>query len=321
MNLHYHLLINPAAGSGKAADIAQRIITIMEKQEFGYTTYYTTHQGHEVSIVEELAKETLLPWDASITETNEEFPLLLVLGGDGTLHQVVTCLQEINPAIPVSYIPAGSGNDFARGARLSLEPEKAFWHIFKQQVPRSLPVLSYQANVTNETGIAFNNIGIGLDAAIVETANQSAAKKRLNKFNMGSLSYIWAIFKVLFRQEGFPVLIEANGKEYAFEKAFLCTTTNHPYFGGGVAIAPQASIEDEGFDFVLVERIHLFKIIWLILLLTQKKHTHSKYFHQIHTNKLRIVSTVPQYCQTDGEIIGDRPYDLVITTQQQLFWL
>ncbi len=54
------------------------------------------------------------------------YPLLVVIGGDGTLHQVVSELQLEQQQIPVAYIPAGSGNDFARSIELPREPEKHF---------------------------------------------------------------------------------------------------------------------------------------------------------------------------------------------------
>jgi diacylglycerol kinase family enzyme len=100
----------------------------------------------------------------------------------------------------------------------------------------------------------------------------------------------------------------------------LCTTTNHPYFGGGVAIAPTASVREKKFDFVLVERVSIFKIFWLIGLLMRKKHMNSRYFHHLSTSKLRIISTVPQHGQEDGEEMGQRPFDITFTTANQLFW-
>lgn len=320
MKFHYHLLINQSSGSGNGGKTAKKITALIQKKGLLYTTYYTTYAGEEEEIVQRLCKDALQPWDDQLDETSS-FPLLVVLGGDGTLHQVVNAIQKIDQHIPVAYIPAGSGNDFARGVGLPLEAEKAFWHIFKTPAPQTIPVISYEERATNESGIAVNNVGIGLDAAIVAATNESAAKKHLNKYNLGSLSYIVSIIKLLFKQPGFPILVEANGQTINYEKAFLCTTTNHPYFGGGVAIAPTADIHEKGLDFVLVERINLFKIFRLILLLTRKKHMQSKHFHHIQANKIHILSTVAQYCQADGEIIGNRPYDIILTSKEQLFWV
>ena len=46
----------------------------------------------------------------------------------------------------------------------------------------------------------------------------------------------------------------------------------------------------------------------------------SKYFHHYTTNRLRIVSTTPQYGQEDGEDVAPRPFDLQFSTKNQLFF-
>lgn len=322
MKYYYHIIANPASGSGRGSKVAERIKKILDKHHFPHQFYYTQQAGEERLTTQKLLKETLLPWDEAYIENSDMlFPLLVVIGGDGTLHQVVSEVQQVNEQqIPIAYIPAGSGNDFARSLDFPKEPEKVFWQIAGTSRPQELTVIHYHEQIQNEAGVAINNVGIGLDAAIVYAANHSAAKSNLNKFNMGSFSYIAAILNVLFRQKGFPILVECNGHQLSFSKAFLCTTTNHPYFGGGVSIAPTATIKDNKLDFVLVERVAMFKIFWLILLLTRKKHMKSRYFHHISTAKIRIISTIPQHGQEDGEEMGKRSFDLTLTTAKQLFW-
>lgn len=321
MKFHYHLLINQNAGGGNGALANQKLTELMEQHHFAFTKYFSQYPGHELLIVESLINDVLFPWEDQFRDTMDEYPLLVVVGGDGTLHQVINQIKQTNPNIPLAYIPAGSGNDFARGVGLPREVEKAFWQIIKTQVPRKINLLAYEDKVQEKKGFCVNNVGIGLDAAIVARTNQSSTKENFSKYKLGSLAYIASIFQVLFKQKGFPILVEYNGQTLNYKKAFLCTTTNHPYFGGGVAIAPMADIEKPTLDFVLVERIPLYKIFWLILLLTQKKHVNSKYFHHISSSKLRIVSTTPQYMQTDGETLEESPYDLSLSMDSQLFWL
>lgn len=318
MKKHFYLVINENAGSGTGRKTAEKIIKQLQTANIDYTTFYTDHAGHEIEIVQQLATDTLIPWQTELDI--EVFPLLVVLGGDGTLHSVINALHTFDAAIPIGYIPCGSGNDFARGVGIAKQAEKAFFQLLKAEMPQEIQVITYAESIQEEVGLAVNNIGIGLDAAIVNAANTSASKNALNKFNMGSLSYIFSILKVLFSQKGFPILVEINGKILEFDRAFLCTVTKHPYFGGGVPIAPVADPRKPVLDFVLVERINLFKIFWLILLLIQKKHMKSKYLHHFQSSKLRIVSTVPQYVHADGEILGKRSTDLSFGTETRLFW-
>lgn len=323
MKFHFHLLINQASGSGRGQKVGDKIITLLQENQFEHTLYYTEYAGHEQEIIRQLVNtETLQAWDPQnpALTADQPFPLLMVIGGDGTLHQVLNELYHLDVDYPVSYIPGGSGNDFARGIGLSRQPEKAFWQIVKAQEPTKINTLFYNEEIQTEKGVVINNVGIGLDAAIVNATNTSFAKKELNKYNLGSLAYISSILKVLFTQKGFPILVEVNGTEHSFKKAFLCTTTNHPYFGGGVAIAPMAKADKNNIDLVVIERIAMFKIFWLIIKLIRKTHTNSKYYHHFNSSKLRIVSTIPQYGQADGEVMGERPFDITFTTRPQMIW-
>lgn len=320
LKFHYHLIINPASGGGKSKQLSEEIIELLQKNGYEYSTYITQSPKDERIFTKELAETTLLPWKSEYTHTDMTFPLLIVMGGDGTLHQVLDECYQLKKEIPVAYIPAGSGNDFARGFGISREPQKAFWQIIKTQEPKTINILSYHEQITGQTGVVLNNLGIGIDGAVIHQTTQTQAKKHLRHFNLGSMAYLFSVLSVLFKQKGFPILVEANGKELNFKKAFLCTITNHPYFGGGIAIAPMANSSISNFEFVLVERVHILKIFLLIIMLLFKKQEKSKHFIHFSTNKLHLVSTIPQYGQVDGEVIDKKPLDLILTPMKQQIW-
>lgn len=322
MKFHYILLINQVSGNGNGKKTGAIIQNLLDEQKMSYESYYTEYAGHEAELAKELANSKLIGWNAEIKAdyADKLYPLLVVIGGDGTLHQVLNQFYRMDKEIPVSYIPGGSGNDFARGINLPKDPQKAFWAIQRAKEPQIINTLTYEEKIQTETGLAINNIGIGLDAAIVAATNDSMTKKTLNKYNLGSFAYIASIVKVLFTQKGFPILLEVNGEEFSFKKAFLCTTTNHPYFGGGVAIAPMAKATVSDIDLVVVERISMIKIFGLIIRLITNKLTTSKHYHHFTGHKLRIVSTVPEYGQADGEVMGLRPFDITFSTRPQLIW-
>ena len=323
LTFHYHIIINPASGGGSGKQAGNDIIELLEllkKNQFLFSTYFTQYPGHERLFAKELIESTLIPWEEESILADHPFPLLIVLGGDGTLHQVIDECHRLDSEVPIAYIPAGSGNDFARGFGISREAVKAFWNIVKTKEPQTISILSYHEQISGTTGIALNNIGIGIDGAVIHQTTQKETKKHLKKFKLNSMAYIVSVLSVLFKQSGFPILVEANGQEWNFKKAFLCTITNHPYFGGGIAIAPSAKNNIPEFEFVLVERHSLFKIFFLIGMLIFKKQEKSKDFVHFATSKLRLTSTVPQYGQADGELLPESSFDLVVTPATQQMW-
>lgn len=320
MKFHYHLIVNPASGGGKGQRHSDIIIELLKKHQHSYTTYFTEYPNHEIALIDELSQSTLIPWKETQVEKDQYFPLLIVIGGDGTLHQVVERLDYLRNEAPVSYIPAGSGNDFARGFGISLDPEQAFWQIIKAQKPKEINILSYEEQISGASGVIVNSLGIGIDGAIVYQTVQAEKKQLLNQFFLSSMVYILPIFKAIFTQRGFPVLIEANGQTLNFKKAFLCTMTNHPYFGGGIAIAPMADSQSAELECVVVEKRSIFKIFHLLFLLLFKKQEKSKAFIHFSTLKLRIVSTTQQFCQVDGEVIEQNAFDFTLQPKIQNVW-
>lgn len=314
MKQHFYFIINPKAGAGKGEKMAQALMHLLDQKQICYTTYYTKHVHHEQQLALELAQTVLKTWDASLAF----FPVLVVLGGDGTLHNVVNALAAYTE-IPIGYIPCGTGNDFARAFHLPRTCPEIVQYLLEIKQPQAIQLMTYQENETER--IAVNNVGIGIDAHLVYTANTSALKKTLRYARLEAFSYAAALFKVFFVQKAFPVQIETETQTWTFARGFLCTITNHPYFGGGVAIAPTANPREPMLDLILIERIHLFKIIWLVIRILQKKHLSSAWVHHIQAPQLRIRTTQPQYIHADGEILGKAHVDMQFSVCSRLFWL
>lgn len=314
--LTLHLIVNVQAGAGNAKKVYAISKEFLNKKNIEFIPYFTEYAGHEKKITRYLLKKILMEWKPTI----DNFPLLVVLGGDGTLHEVINVLQD-HPNIPIGYIPGGSGNDFARGVSLSRNTKEALVRLTSLTQPSPVKVIHAEFKNTDTKRIILNNIGIGLDANIVTTANHSKTKKLLNKLHLGSLTYLSAVFKVVHKQEAFPISFKTDTHYLSFEKAYLCSITNHPYFGGGVAIDPTASPYEDEISVVLIEKINIFEILYLAVKILSKKHLTSKYVHHFKSNQLEITSNTNQFGQTDGEIIGNEAYHVNCHLTDHLFWL
>lgn len=320
MEIFYHVLINPNSGGGNGRLVGEKIVNYLQEHHLNFDVRFTGYPDHERQLVRELAQNTLQPYP--MEEKNKlAYPLLLIIGGDGTIHQVINELYRLKKQFPIAYIPAGSGNDFARALNLPKDPLAIMEHIRQKNEPTFCNILHYKEAIYDEEGIALNNVGIGLDAAIVYETNHSKVKDILQKFNLLSFSYLSAVIRTLVKQRSFPILVEANGKIYNFKKAYLCTASNHPYFGGGVPIAPKASIFQKKLDLIIIEKPLMLLVPWIAFKIFTKKHLEAKFCHYIQANKIKIVSTVAQHGQADGEELGERSYDITFDLIEQAFWV
>lgn len=308
-NRHYHIIFNQHAGSGTSKKAWAQVQQVLVDKQILYTAYETEFIGHGAVLAKEIIKKE-----------NQQNGIILVLGGDGTLHEVMNGLGEEASDMPIAYIPCGSGNDFARGVGISRKPLVALDQILNATEAKTFDIVYYQEKNQQQIGYFVNNIGIGFDAAVVKKTNHSTSKEALNKYKLGSLSYLSSVISVFLKQQAFPIEIDIDGKKQQFEDAFLVTTSNHPYFGGGVPIIPNAVADDGLLDLIVVTRINFFYFLWLFVMMPFKKHTAFKPVHLFQGKKITLRSPKLEDGQADGEELGKKAFDFDFKTVKRQFW-
>lgn len=98
------LILNPNSGKKKANRYLVQILDILNRGGFDVTVYVTAARGDATEVVRKRAGE---------------FDRILCIGGDGTFNEMISGLLPTGLSTPISYIPAGSTNDFATSLHLS----------------------------------------------------------------------------------------------------------------------------------------------------------------------------------------------------------
>ncbi|MFC6274617.1 diacylglycerol/lipid kinase family protein [Levilactobacillus tangyuanensis] len=314
LSVRFYIILNKHAGSGQAGTLWPQIRQRLVAAQVQYEVVVSEYAQHAVLLSEQFAKR--------LPDKPRQNWVVLALGGDGTLHEVLNGLssQHRDYPIPVTYLPIGSGNDFARGAGLSLNWEKALDQVIQCTHATNYDIGTYNETIKKERGVFTNNLGIGFDAAIIAQANQSRSKVWLNRHHLGSLSYLASALSVYYNQSGFTLTVHVGNKRDIYPNAFLVTTTNHPYFGGGVGIAPDANLKDHRLHLVVIEKPNFFKLLWLAMRLVFKKHLTSKSVHYYQAEKLHLTVPAIEYGQLDGEEMGGRFFDVYAGLTSYPFW-
>lgn len=304
--MKYCFLVNPCAGSGKGKLVWQQVNAYLVKTNINYSYLLSKYPGHPRTLAEELASK------------RHQYDCLVVIGGDGTLHEVITGLIETpqSTQLPVAYIPAGTGNDFARGYGISAKPLVALGQILNNQQPHLINIGKYHDTASGQHGIFLNNFGIGFDAAIVHATNNSRAKDFLNHHHLGTFSYISKAIKVLLTQPPFKAQISGR----TFSRAFLLIASNHPYIGGGIKVAPDQRIDRQQLELVVVEKKHWLTLVWSILMFALGRIPYSRYSHVFRGSTLTYQINPAEYGQVDGEEPGKHAFQLRLSCSSYPFW-
>ncbi len=227
------VLVNPVAAGGRAPALWRRLEPRIRKLWPGLTLRETTAPGDAERVAREVPAE-----------------LLLVFGGDGTLHEAVNGLLDGGSARPLAVIPAGTGNDFARNTGLPLDPEAVVDRLARA-VPRRVDLgrVRFRESGVVRTRLFLNSASTGVSAR----ANRFAW--RMRKLLPGRIRYPVA-GAVALLAEGRGLFRVDLGSERIFEgEALNLTVANCASFGGGLRISPASSPEDGVLDLVVIGKL------------------------------------------------------------------
>lgn len=294
----YIFIINPEAGSGKGAQVWNAIKPSLEAEEVRYRSFFTKHAGHAEDIAIQVAELH-----------GEKIEAIVVIGGDGTVHEVVNGLRAY-PHVPVGFIPGGSGNDFARGFSIPRSPKKALLRILENKRPTAkkydLGRFLFPERKKGERYFV-NGLGIGFDADVAKATNEARYKRILNKMKLGSLAYVLSILRLLFSYQPSQLHILVDGEEHIFKDAWLVAISNIPYYGGGIKISPKARPNDGKLNLCVVHELSKWKLLAVFITVFTGQHQRFKEVTLLEGSIISISSERPLLIHADGEIIGSTP--------------
>lgn len=271
-------IVNPASGKGRKI-----FNQFKHKLTIPYRTYITSYSGHATKIVKHLVKE-------------EKITLIIVVGGDGTIHEVLNGIGT--HAITLGVIKNGSGNDYGRYFKTFEHPKEVVRFI---KHPKQAQVDVLKVKHGNFSRLMMNNSGIGFDALVCEYVNRSRMKKILNKLHLGRFVYPYYVIKALKTFQPFSITVSINGETTLYERVWFVTVSNQPYFGGGMKIAPHAKANDQLLDVTVVHSLDaktFLKMFWLVY---RGKHLDLPYVSQEQARTVSVQLKDRMVCHSDGE--------------------
>lgn len=316
----YHIIINPASRSGKGYRIwAEQIEPLLKKKEILYQPYFSSCAGDVariVGVICEAARAEINAAAAADTTgvdcAGETSSLrLIILGGDGTMNEV---LQSFDPSVPaiLGYIPTGSSNDLARDLRIPKDPAAALEVILAEKKVLAMDTgnMIYADGSLRRFAVSC---GIGYDAAVCEETFRSKIKVLFNKLGLGKLTYLGIAVKQLFVTKACPCTLTLDDQEpIHIKKILFVACMNHRYEGGGFMFAPDSDPCDGILDLCVVGDLPRLLIFFALPTAFWGKHYIFPGINAYQASRIKIETSAPLWTHTDGEI-GRKTSSIAVT--------
>src|SRR3954447_11349635 len=205
------LLVNPAAGGGKAARVLPDVEAELRRLGVAFHTEQTTSLLHAA----ERARAAAEAGEAVVT-----------LSGDGLIGSVVGELQRV-PGALLGVLPGGRGNDLARVLGIPLEAVPAC-QVIATGTPRALDIGEVEGR--SFIGIA----SLGFDSVANKIANEAPPR-------LGNLVYAYGALRALaaWRHAAYEVVVDGEARAFS---GWSVAAANSKAYGGGMYMAPDADL-------------------------------------------------------------------------------
>jgi len=287
---HLTVILNPAASSGRGGKLYSRIEAGLTERNIPFTLRQSASRGH----AEDLAREAA----ASGAD------LILVVGGDGTIHEVANgILKGDGPPPPIAVVPVGTGNDFFRMVAGKRDVEAVLDSLLEGS-ERSFDV--GHARFGGKDAYFVNLLGVGVD---VEVLRRREGFPRLK----GLPQYLAALVSALATFRPFSVQVtihdEANlGEPDVLEdRTILMAMTVGPSVGGGFMLNPDATPYDGLLDLFFVKTLGMLKLARYIPKVIRGTHQGVPELlqRQITAAEVRRTDGEAFFFEMDGETMPD----------------
>ncbi len=236
------LIFNPMANHGRSGQTASDLRAMIDEMG-GADWHGTEYPAHATEVAAQAA--------------DKGYDTVVALGGDGTVHEVINGLMQIEAARRprLGIIAIGSGNDFAHAAGVPDNPQEAVRRIF-QGAPKPVDV----ARITDGTGRSEyfdNTAGIGFDGGV-------NVRTRAMRQIHGFLMYLTATLQSI-AYNFTPIQMKLTYDDGAIDEPLMMVTVgNGPREGGGFITTPDSKIDDGILDFVYIGKVSQFRMLQLL---------------------------------------------------------
>lgn len=294
----WFVVVNPASGSGKGLTDYPLISKLLRDNGIRHESVFTEHKHHAAEL--------------TVSAIESGYRHIIVVGGDGTLHEVVNGVfiqkRVDSSEITIAMISTGTGNDWIRMFGIPTRYSEAIRAIkegytFLQDVAE----VSYEESKVRQVRYMANVAGLGFDAAVIKRTLTSKAKGYL-----GKSGYLWCLARSFFSHKATGTKVWVDDELIYNNLLFSIAIGIGKFNGGGIQQLPIAVADDGLLDITMIRPVHWWHVIFRLRRLYNG--TIYSIGHVIHAQgkRVRIESSPETPLEIDGELYGHTPVNLEV---------
>ncbi len=272
------LLVNPSSAHGRALKLLPRLERELDARRASFRVERT--RGLEDGVERAL-------------RAAEAGEIPVVVSGDGLLGAVGGALA--GSETPLGIVPAGRGNDLARGLGISGEPAEAAATLLAGETRR---IDVGEANGRRFLGI----VSAGFDSECNRLANETTWLR-------GGLGYLYSSVRTLLGWKPARFTIRVGEASERFSGYFVCVA-NNSFYGGGMKVAPGAELDDGEFDVVAIGEHSRLRFLANLPKVFKGTHVEKDEVRVFRAARLELSASRPFPVYADGEHLTELPATL-----------
>ena len=290
----WNVIINPTTLKGKSIKYWKTLATSLIYDGYEFVEWHTNHKSNAVDITVDLLKEG-----------NRQ---LMIVGGDGTLNEVVNGVMKSGISsheVTLCLIPSGTGNDWARNHKIKRDIKVISSLLTSGNTKlHDVGIVRSIRTSVSSTRYFINIAGFGFDAAVIQRVHEA------RKYKMGNgFIYLKNVLFTLFKSKSVECKIEIESK--IIEKSvFSIAIGICKYNGNGMKQVPMAKFDDGLFDIILIEKMSVLTMLYLIPKLFNGTHINHSKIHHFTGSKITIFPKGRFFAEVEGELLEEGIYEI-----------
>lgn len=305
LTMKVHVIVNPVAAAGKTLKVLKKIEPILEQGSHEYVEHFSSSSEG----LDEIVSHILL--------TEKGIVNLLVLGGDGSMHDVINGMTDFS-RVRIGFLPCGSGNDAIRDMNLPDDPIDVLNIFLEGKVRRTMDVgevvFHNVSDIQKKNGMRMTeepgavrrfhvSAGIGFDADVCHGVAVSKVKRLFAKLHIAKLVYLFIALKVILENNHFAMHVRTTEGAAKLPHVLFLVAMNHRYEGGGFCFCPEAETDDGLLDLCVARNMTIPSFVRVFIHAFHGNHVrYTDHITMRRTKRILIETDKPLFVHLDGEV-------------------